>query len=154
DYLARFPSLEEALRRRFAGAAGTSATVGLADGPATGGAALPEVPGCALVGELGRGGMGVVYRGRDPVLGRDLAVKVLGARCAGDAELAERFVAEAQVAGQLQHPGVVPVHALGTLADGRPFFTMKLVKGRTLADLLAERPSPAQELPRFVAIFE
>src|SRR5262249_2631985 len=52
------------------------------------------------------------------------------------------------------HPGVVPVHELGRSADGRPYFTMKLVKGRTLADLLKERTSPAQDLPRFLGIFQ
>ena len=51
--------------------------------------------------------------------------------------MVRRFVEEAQIAGQLQHPGIVPVYELGTLADGRPYFAMKLVKGRTLADLLA-----------------
>ena len=55
-------------------------------------------------------------------------------------DLVRRFVEEAQIGGQLQHPGIVPVYELGTFADRRPFFTMKLVKGRTLAALLAERP--------------
>ncbi len=65
-----------------------------------------------------------------------------------------RFVEEAQIGGQLQHPGIVPVHEVGAMADRRPFFTMKLVKGRTLSALLAERSDPAFDLPRFVAIFE
>ena len=86
--------------------------------------------------------------------GRELAVKVLGAQCLADPGLAERFVAEAQVAGQLQHPGVVPVYALGVLPDGRPFFTMKLVKGQTLAQLLARRSFPAEDLPRLLQVFE
>ena len=59
-----------------------------------------------------------------------------------------------QIGGQLQHPGVVPVYGLGTLDDDRPFFTMKLVRGRTLAHLLIERRSPADDLPRFLSIFE
>ena len=70
-----------------------------------------------------------------------------------NADLVRRFVEEAQIGGQLQHPGVVPVYELGTFADRRPFFTMKLVKGRTLADLLAARPGPADDLPRFLSIF-
>jgi tetratricopeptide (TPR) repeat protein len=147
----RFPTLRGELERLLTPAPSTVPGMVLAPVQSS---ALPEVPGCSVLGELGRGGMGVVYRGRDPVLGRELAVKVLGDRCAGDPDLAERFVAEAQVAGQLQHPGVVPVHALGRLPDGRPFFTMKLVKGRTLAELLAERLSPGHDLPRFVAVFE
>ena len=66
-------------------------------------------------------------------------------------ELVRRFIEEAQIAGQLQHPGVVPVYELGAFADRRPYFTMKLVKGRTLADLLAARPDPADDRPRLLA---
>ena len=65
-----------------------------------------------------------------------------------------RFVEEAQIGGQLQHPGIVPIYELGTFADRRPYFAMKLVKGQTLAALLAGRPSPADGLPRFLGIFE
>jgi tetratricopeptide (TPR) repeat protein len=107
-----------------------------------------------LRGEIGRGGMGAVLAGRDPELDRPLAVKVLLPECAGDAGLERRFLAEAQICGRLQHPGVVPVYDVGRLADGRPFFTMKLVKGRTLAELLAARPTPSDDLARFVGVFE
>jgi serine/threonine-protein kinase len=107
-----------------------------------------------LLEELGRGGMGAVFKGRDSSLGRDVAVKVLLESHSGRAELVQRFVEEAQIAGQLQHPGVVPVYEMGQTPDRRPFFTMKLVKGRTLTQLLLDRPSPADELPRLVAIFE
>jgi len=69
-------------------------------------------------------------------------------------DLVSRFVEEAQICGQLQHPGVVPVYELGALADHRPFFAMKLVKGRTLASLLDARETPAADLPRFLGIFE
>ena len=107
-----------------------------------------------ILGEIARGGMGAVLKGRDPDLGRDLALKILLDRHRGRADLIERFVEEAQICGQLQHPGVVPVYELGRLLDQRPFFAMKLVKGQTLAALLARRSSPADELPRFLAIFE
>jgi tetratricopeptide (TPR) repeat protein len=93
-----------------------------------------------VVGEIGRGGMGVVLRGRDTDLGRDVALKVLGERHAERPEVVQRFVEEAQLGGQLQHPGIVPVYELGLSADERPYFAMKLVKGRTLAALLADRP--------------
>ena len=83
--------------------------------------------------------MGAILRGRDVDLGRDLAVKVLLESHQEKPELVRRFVEEAQIGGQLQHPGVVPVYELGAFADRRPFFTMKLVKGRTLAELLEER---------------
>jgi tetratricopeptide (TPR) repeat protein len=107
-----------------------------------------------LFGEIARGGMGAVLRGRDVDLGRDLAVKVLLESHRDKPELMKRFVEEAQIGGQLQHPGIVPVYELGAFSDRRPFFTMKLVKGRTLADLLRGRSSPAAELPRFLSIFE
>ncbi len=137
----------------------------------------PEMPDAAgrldryqLFGEIARGGMGAILRGRDVDLGRDLALKVLLESHKDKPELIRRFVEEAQIGGQLQHPGVVPVYELGTFADLRPFFTMKLVKGRTLADLLRARvgrgsPDPARpateglppatdDLPRFLSIFE
>ncbi|MFI5457815.1 MAG: tetratricopeptide repeat protein [Isosphaerales bacterium] len=120
-----------------------------------------EMPGPAgrpdryqLFGEIARGGMGAILRGRDVDLGRDLALKVLLESHKDKPELIRRFVEEAQISGQLQHPGVVPVYELGTFADLRPFFTMKLVKGRTLSDLLRARPSPGDDLPRFLSIFE
>jgi serine/threonine-protein kinase len=111
-------------------------------------------PRVQLLGEIARGGMGAVLKGRDPDLGRDLAVKVLLEKHEVRPELVRRFVEEAQIGGQLQHPGIVPVYELGAFADRRPYFTMKLVKGRTLANLLAERSSPPHDLPRFLAIFE
>ena len=87
-----------------------------------------------LFGEIARGGMGAVLRGRDVDLGRELAVKVLLDSHKDKPDLVRRFVEEAQIGGQLQHPGVVPIYELGSFADRRPFFTMKLVKGRTLAE--------------------
>ena len=83
--------------------------------------------------------MGVVLKARDADLGRDLAVKVLLERHRDDEGVIRRFVEEAQIGGQLQHPGIVPVHEVGAMPDRRPFFTMKLVKGRTLSALLATR---------------
>ncbi len=110
--------------------------------------------GLQLHGEIARGGMGAVLKGRDTELGRDVAVKVLLETHQGRTELVQRFVEEAQIAGQLQHPGVVPVYAMGQLPDRRPYFTMKLVKGKTLAKLLAERTDPSQDWPRLLKVFE
>jgi serine/threonine protein kinase len=107
-----------------------------------------------LLGEVARGGMGAVLKGREVDLGRDIALKVLLEAHQGRVELVQRFVEEAQIGGQLQHPGIVPVYDLGQLADRRPYFTMKLVKGQTLAKLLAEREDPAHERPRFLGIFQ
>jgi serine/threonine protein kinase/Flp pilus assembly protein TadD len=111
-----------------------------------------------LQGEIARGGMGAVLRGRDADLGRDLAVKVLLEKHVGRPEVVRRFIEEAQIGGQLQHPGVVPVYDIGRFGE-LPFFTMKLVKGHTLAALLSERSAPVadapgspSDLPRFLAI--
>ncbi len=107
-----------------------------------------------LFGEIARGGMGAILKGRDVVLGRDLAVKVLLDRHRNNPGLIRRFVKEARIAGQLQHPGTVPVHELGTFADGRPYFAMKLVKGRTLEALLRERTDLSENRARFLGYFE
>jgi serine/threonine-protein kinase len=104
-----------------------------------------------LSGEIARGGMGAVLRGRDVDLGRDLAVKVLLEKYTDRPEVARRFIEEAQIGGQLQHPGVVPVYDIGRFG-ARPFFTMKLVKGQTLAALLGERADLAVDRPRSLAI--
>ncbi len=104
-----------------------------------------------LFGEIARGGMGAVLRGRDVDLGRDLAVKVLLEKHADDPAVARRFLEEAQIGGQLQHPGVVPVYDIGRFGE-RPFFTMKLVKGHTLAALLGERDDPSEDRPRLLSI--
>ena len=104
-------------------------------------------------GELGRGGVGTVHRGHDQDLGRDVAMKFLNERYKDEPAILHRFVEEAQIGGQLQHPGIVPVYDLG-LVDGRPFFAMKLVKGQTLAKQLAERTSPADDRRGFLSIFE
>jgi serine/threonine-protein kinase len=121
---------------------------------------LPEQPSTGtagrnlLFGEIAHGGMGAVFRGRDPTLGRELAVKVLLERHRDNPELVSRFLEEAQIAGQIQHPGVVSVYELGRFDDHRPFFTMKLVKGQTLESLLTQRSNPGENLPRFLTIFE
>ena len=108
-----------------------------------------------VLGEIARGAVGVVFKGHDVDLGRAVAIKVLRAEHTDDASVVQRFVEEAQVGGQLQHPGIVPVYKLGLRADGRtPWFAMKLVKGRTLSALLSDRKQPADERRRFLGIFE
>jgi serine/threonine-protein kinase len=107
-----------------------------------------------LVGEVARGGMGAVLQGRDVDLGRDLAIKVILEKHRETPEMIRRFIEEAQIGGQLQHPGIVPVHELGRFPDGRLYIAMKLVRGRTLAALLEDRKSPSDDHQRFLAIFE
>ncbi|MCO6458108.1 MAG: protein kinase [Pirellulaceae bacterium] len=101
---------------------------------------------------LGAGGMGVVYRGRDALLDRELAVKLLPEDAQARSRVVRRFVREARICARLEHPGIVPVHEMGWL-DQRPYFTMKLVSGRSFAEVLAARRSPGDELPRMLGIF-
>ncbi len=108
------------------------------------------VPGYEILGEVGRGGMGIVYRAHDPAVNRDVAVKVLQSRYRKSPTATARFVAEGQVTGQLQHPGVPAVHQIGRLHDGSPFLAMKLVRGDTLADRLT---APSPDRGALVAVF-
>jgi serine/threonine-protein kinase len=121
----------------------------------------PEMPDLSgepsryqLIGELARGGMGAIFRGRDLDLGRDLAVKVIREEHRNHPEMVRRFVEEAQIGGQLQHPGITPVHDLGRFPDGRLFIAMTLVRGRTLAALLEARGGPREDRMQFLSVFE
>ena len=107
-----------------------------------------------VLGEIARGGMGAVFRGYDGDLGRDVALKVLLDEHRDQPELCERFVEEAQVGGQLQHPGIVPVYELGVTAEGQLFFAMKLVQGRTLAALFSERSAADDSRHKLLGILE
>jgi tetratricopeptide (TPR) repeat protein len=107
-----------------------------------------------LIDEIGYGGMGVVYRARDTALNRDVAVKLLSERYPADSRAAQRFVFEARITGQLQHPGIPAVHQVGTLADGRPFLAMKLIKGSTLEALLKQMTDQSADRGRLLTIFE
>lgn len=107
-----------------------------------------------LQGEIARGGMGAILKGRDTDLGRDLAIKVLLDTHKDKPEVVQRFIEEAQIGGQLQHPGIAPVYELGQFSDRRPFFSMKLVKGETLAKLLANRTDLSLDRAKLVGIFE
>ena len=97
-------------------------------------------PRYRILGEIARGGIGVVYKAHDQDLNRDVALKVLRPEHAGRDDVIQRFIEEAQVGGQLQHPGIVPIYGLGLQPDGRPSFVMKLIKGKTLAGLLDDNP--------------
>lgn len=116
---------------------------------------LPESVGrYAISREIARGGMGVILAGRDSVLGRDVAVKVLLESHVGKPGYRERFIEEARISGLLQHPGIAAVYELGELPDTRPFFAMQLVEGETLEALLARRQHASADLPRFLQFFE
>jgi serine/threonine protein kinase len=90
---------------------------------------------------LGRGGMGEVYRARDPRLDRDIALKLLPAAWASDPERRARFEREARAAAALSHPNICTIHDVGE-ADGRLYIAMELLEGATLGDCLATGPAP------------
>lgn len=89
-----------------------------------------------IVGHLGSGAMGDVYAGRHPVIGKQVAVKVIKRTLAASAEAAERFVREARAVNRVDHPNVLDVFAFGRLDDGRPYLVMDLLEGESLGDRL------------------
>jgi eukaryotic-like serine/threonine-protein kinase len=106
----------------------------------------PAVTGYEVLGELGRGGMGVVYKARQVSLNRLVALKMIRASGLGDPQDLARFRAEAQALARLRHPNVVQVYEVGEQA-GRPFFAMEYVDGGSLADVPKGTPQP----PRWAA---
>jgi WD40 repeat protein/tRNA A-37 threonylcarbamoyl transferase component Bud32 len=111
--------------------------------------AAASVPGYEIEGELGRGGMGVVYRARQVKAGRSVALKmILSGAHAGSGELA-RFVREAEVVARLTHPNIVPVFEVGEY-QGLPFFSMELVSGGSLDRRIAGTPQPPQQAATLV----
>ena len=94
--------------------------------------------------------MGAVYRATDQLLRRDVALKVLTTELAQD-DIARRLEREARVLAALDHPGIVAIHDAGVLADGRPFYVMRLVRGRRL-DEQARDESPGERLRRFLSV--
>ncbi len=112
------------------------------------------IAGYEILDEIAHGGMGLVLNARDMAFDRDVAIKVLLPEARNYPEAVARFAIEARITGRLQHPGIPPVHQLGKLSDGSPFLAMKLIRGRTLAELLKKRATPAEELTRFIQVFE
>lgn len=96
-----------------------------------------------MIEEIGRGGMGTVYRVRDRELDRDVALKVL-----------DSMVTEARILAYLEHPGIVPVHDAGNLPDGRFYYAMKLVKGERLDRYALKKPPLMEVLRVFVRVCE
>jgi eukaryotic-like serine/threonine-protein kinase len=96
-------------------------------------------------GEIARGGMGAIHRVMERTLNRTVAMKVLQSERAHERLVRQRFLAEAQVTGQLDHPNIVPVYELGSDDDGKMFFTMQLIEGRTFSEFLDANPPDNDE---------
>jgi serine/threonine protein kinase len=115
--------------------------------------ALPDLGGTRyrMIQRIGSGGMGAVYLSEDAVLGRRVALKILDLPD-DSGELAARLLREAHVLARLEHPGIVPVHDAGTLADGRVFYAMKFVEGQRLDRLIVSMGALADRLRVFQQI--
>lgn len=99
---------------------------------------------------IAHGDIGIVYRATDMTLESAVVIKVISDRFAPDSATVRQFINAARIVGQLQHPNIPSVYDVGTLPDGRPFFVQKLICGRTVQDLLDERPDRSG----LVAVFE
>src|SRR5262245_38775849 len=112
------------------------------DGPAP--APIPSVPGYEILGVLGRGGMGVVYKARHKKLNRLVALKMVLAGAHASAHQLARFYTEAEAVAQLQHPNIVQIYEVAEL-EGLPFFSLEFVGGGTLAKKIDGKPQPPRE---------
>jgi|GEM_PF-677987 len=132
-------------------------TVTAADEPAPTSEDAPTRIGRLIVKhELGRGGMGAVYAAHDPELARDVAVKVVRDQGSQGAARIARFVSEAQITGQLEHPSIVPVHEIGVTPQGGLYYVMKRLRGqslRQLLDALADGAAEQWTLHRLLSVF-
>lgn len=107
-----------------------------------------KLDGYEILGPLGAGGMGEVYRARDSVLKRDVAIKVLPEYWSRDPERLYRFEQEAQAAAALNHPNIVSIFHVGQY-DGSPYIVTELLQGETLRDRLRKGPMRLREVLNF-----
>jgi eukaryotic-like serine/threonine-protein kinase len=135
DWYRRFPALRERLERLFA-------IYDLAGDPTPLDRSFPEPDGYEILDEIGRGGMGVVYKARQLDLNRVVALKMLRGPLGRD-EDGDRIRREAEAVARVRHPNVVQIHAIGDL-DGVPFLCLEYIPGGSLEDALAEAQRPGR----------
>src|ERR1039457_5988553 len=100
---------------------------------------------------IGRGGMGVVYSGVQPVIEKRVAIKVLNSELSSDPGLVRRFLDEARAVNRIRHPNIIDIFSFGQLADSRQYFVMEYLEGHTLADRLPSADLPIEQLPPLLA---
>ncbi len=120
--------------------------------PAPPPAGTPIVEGYDLLGELGRGGMGVVYKARHRRLNRVVALKMLTAGAHAGSDLLRRFRREAEVVARLTHPNIVQIHEVGEIESHGPFLVLEYVEGGSLSQKLARAPQPPRQAAAMVAV--
>src|SRR6202022_1084886 len=98
-----------------------------------------------MAGQIGAGGMGEVFRARDPRLGRDVAIKVLPAQFASDTERLRRFEQEARAAASLNDPNILAIYDVGRQPHGAPYIVSELLEGETLRDRLRAGALPLRK---------
>jgi len=147
-YAQRFPGYFEDLRRRLA-CAPTLAGGRTALDTTAGERELPVVPGYKIIGEIGRGGMGVVYEALQLSLNRTVALKMVLSGFQGGSKGLSRFRAEAAILARLQHPNIVQIYEIGE-AVGRPYLALEFVAGGSLAQHLRGRPQPVRAAAQLV----
>jgi tetratricopeptide (TPR) repeat protein len=165
DYLRRFPDWADALMRQFAvdealrPAAGPTVNAsdpdaaGMGELSAAGGTRKPAPPrsidGYEILDELGRGGMGIVFKALERRLNRAVAIKTVSEATFTEPAHLRRFLSEAEVIARLKHPNIIPIYAIGE-ENGRPYFSLELAEGGNLSERLDKGPITARQAAELV----